>query len=231
MPTPDRRFVPFKTRIPRRVRRDARRALLFESAEPRFLMAADGFELLPDSFVETSVPVEVGSIAEQAQTQAADSIDPVLMVISNQDFWYQDYADTRAALEAAGLEVIVAAATTEQAVPHTKSGQGADGGFVTPDLALSDVEAEDYSGIVFSGGWGMAQYQYGFEGTYHNAAYNGSDALKRVVNDLIHSFVGAGQACCGGLLRRVGVGLRAARWTKPARQSYGHRLERSGARC
>ncbi len=116
------------------------------------------------------------------------SADPVLMVISNQDFWYQDYADTRASLEAQGLDVVVAATTTEVARPHANSGQGADGGFVRPDLALTDVEAEDYSGIVFSGGWGMAQYQYGFEGTYHNSAYNGSDELRDAVNDAINEF-------------------------------------------
>ncbi|MGF1581486.1 MAG: DJ-1/PfpI family protein [Gemmataceae bacterium] len=126
---------------------------------------------------------------EERMVLSADSIDPVLMVISNQDFWYQDYADTRASLEAQGLEVIVAAATTEVARPQPGSGQGADGGFVRPDLALTDVEAEDYSGIVFSGGWGMAQYQYGFEGTYHNSAYNGSDELKAAVNEAINEFL------------------------------------------
>ncbi len=117
------------------------------------------------------------------------SADPVLMVISNQDFWYQDYADTRASLEAQGLDVVVAATTTDVARPHSNSGQGSDGGFVSPDLALSDVEAEDYSGIVFSGGWGMAQYQYGFEGTYHNNYYNGTGEVRDTVNDLVNAFV------------------------------------------
>ena len=120
---------------------------------------------------------------------SADSVDPILMVISNQDFWYQDYADTRASLEAQGLDVVVAATSTDVSRPHANSGQGSDGGFVSPDLALSDANAEDYSGIVFSGGWGMAQYQYGFEGTYHNSAYNGSEKVKEVVNDLINDFV------------------------------------------
>lgn len=129
------------------------------------------------------------------------SADPVLMVISNQDFWYQDYADTRASLEAQGLDVVVAATTSDVARPHAGSGQGSDGGFVTPDLALTDVEAEDYSGIVFSGGWGMAQYQYGFEGTYHNSAYNGSEETQIAANDLINAFVEAdkhvGAVCYG----------------------------------
>ena len=38
---------------------------------------------------------------------------------------------------------------------------------MTPDLPLSAVNAADYSAIVFVGGWGSSQYQYGFAGTYH----------------------------------------------------------------
>ncbi|REK09621.1 MAG: hypothetical protein DWQ36_06105 [Acidobacteria bacterium] len=104
---------------------------------------------------------------------------PVLMVISNQDFWYQDYADTRSSLEAAGLEVVVAASTTRP---------GASRPTVVPDIALADVRAEDYSAIVFSGGWGMAQYQYGFEGTYHDAALHDPRAAA-LANELIGAFV------------------------------------------
>ena len=148
-----------------------------------------------DSSVRTRKPAQTRrailsmDALEERVVLSADSIDPVLMVISNQDFWYQDYSDTRASLEAQGLDVVVAATTTEVARPHANSGQGSDGGFVQPDLALTDVEAEDYSGIVFSGGWGMAQYQYGFEGTYHNSAYNGSTETKDSVNNLINEFV------------------------------------------
>ncbi len=107
----------------------------------------------------------------------SDGPSPVLMVISNQDFYYQEYGDTRQSLEAAGLEVVVAAATTETSTPH-----------VQPDIALSDVHAEDYSAVVFVGGWGMAQYQYGFEGTYDNAAYR-DERGAAIVNDLINDFV------------------------------------------
>ncbi len=166
-----RRWLPFSSRQNRSPVRRKTRRLMLESAEARCLMAADGFELLPDASDDSGVSAEVSVVADQDSTaRSADGPSPVLMVISNQDFWYQDYADTRATLEAAGLEVVVAATTTDVARPHANSGQGADGGFVTPDLALTDVEAEDYSGIVFSGGWGMAQYQYGYEGTYHNSA-------------------------------------------------------------
>ena len=38
----------------------------------------------------------------------------------------------------------------------------------TPSRPLTDGQLDQVAGggIVFSGGWGMAQYQYGFEGTY-----------------------------------------------------------------
>ncbi|WP_094414497.1 DJ-1/PfpI family protein [Rhodopirellula sp. MGV] len=170
--------------------RQTSRRLILENVEARCLMAADGFDWAPDAFADLTVPAEISSLSIQSDSdQAADGPSPVLMVISNQDFWYQDYADTRASLEAAGLEVVVAAATTEVARPHARSGQGSDGGMVRPDLALTDVNADDYSAIVFSGGWGMAQYQYGFEGNYHNDAYNGNRDMKLIVNDLINQFI------------------------------------------
>lgn len=133
-----------------------------------------------------------------ASAEDADP-DPVLMVIANQDFWYAEYASTRASLEAAGLEVVVAAATTDVARPQDL---GTRAQRVQPDLALTDVNAEDYSGIVFSGGWGMAQYQYGFEGTYSNHAYNAKPRVVRALNTLIGRFLEAGKpvaAICHGV--------------------------------
>lgn len=114
---------------------------------------------------------------------------PVLLVIANQDFYYREYSESRAALEAAGVPVVVAAASDSVCVPHWNSGQGADGGLVDPDLAVGDAEASDYSAIAFVGGWGASSYQYAFEGTYHNAAYNGEVAVRESVNDLINDFV------------------------------------------
>ncbi|PQO44102.1 DJ-1/PfpI family protein [Blastopirellula marina] len=126
---------------------------------------------------------------EVAQPEATLEPLPVLIVIANQDFYYREYADTRSSLEAAGILVVVAAATLDTATPHSGSGEGADGGHVQPDLTLFDVSAADYSTIVFVGGWGSSQYQYAYEGTYDNAAYNGSLALKETTNNLINDFV------------------------------------------
>lgn len=114
---------------------------------------------------------------------------PVLMVIANTDFYYQEYSDTRRELEAAGLRVVVAAGTRTLARPHFSSGQGASAGTVMPDLAITDVRAADYSTVVFVGGWGASMYQYGFTGTYANVAYNGSLAIEQAVNRLITEMV------------------------------------------
>jgi putative intracellular protease/amidase len=131
----------------------------------------------------------ITSTATIADNDAPAAVKPVLMVIANQDFYYQEYSHTREELLAAGISVTVAAATLTQARPHTNSGQGADGGFVTPDITVSQANASNYSAIVFVGGWGSSSYQYGFSGTYANAAYNGSTATELAVNNLINDFV------------------------------------------
>lgn len=117
---------------------------------------------------------------------------PVLMVIADgQDFYYKEYGDTRASLEAAGLGVVVSARTTNPSTPHANSGQGWDGGIVVPDIALANVDSADYSAIVFVGGWGSSMYQYDFPGDYNNDLYDGDLATKQVVNDLINEFYDA----------------------------------------
>ena len=134
---------------------------------------------------------------------AADTL-PVLLVVADQnDFYYQEYNDTRISLEQAGLTVKVAATTTQRSVPHPGSGQPwyTDGG-VTPDIALADVNAADYSAIAFVGGWGSSMYQYAFSGDYANSAYDGDLATKQIVNNLINDFVEADKyvaAICHGV--------------------------------
>jgi putative intracellular protease/amidase len=129
---------------------------------------------------------------EQLETRdlmAADPL-PVLMVLADQqDFYYQEYGDTRISLEAAGLDVKVAAATTNPTFPHQGTGEGSGSGMVTPDIALADADASDYSAIVFVGGWGSSMYQYDFPGDYGNNRYDGDLATKAAVNDLINDFV------------------------------------------
>jgi putative intracellular protease/amidase len=115
---------------------------------------------------------------------------PVLMVISDQrDFYYQEYGDTRDSLEAAGVSVVVAATSTDPSTPHAGTGQGASSGIVEPDLALANVNPDDYSAILFVGGWGSSMYQYAFEGDYADDLYDGDLATKQLVNNLINEFV------------------------------------------
>lgn len=134
---------------------------------------------------------------ESLEAREVMSADPVLMVIANQDFYYQEYNDTRASIEAAGLEVVVAAATTETATPHANSGQGLSDGHVLPTEALATVDADDYSAIVFIGGWGSSQYQYSFSGGYHNDYYDGDLGTKQIANDLINEFLDDGKQVAG----------------------------------
>lgn len=127
---------------------------------------------------------------------------PVLLVIANRDFYYQEYSDTRRALETARLTVKVAAATTTRAYPAPNSGQPTGlAGTVIPDVALRTADAGNYSAIVFVGGWGSSMYQYAYNdpdlnGTidnyYANALYNGNadqGKTKAAVNELINDFV------------------------------------------
>jgi putative intracellular protease/amidase len=80
--------------------------------------------------------------------------------------------------------------------PHQNSGEGADGGIVTPDIALKNVKASDYDAILFSGGWGSSMYQYAFEGRYNNSSYNGDRATKTEVNRVINEFIQQDKYVC-----------------------------------
>lgn len=114
---------------------------------------------------------------------------PVLMVIANRDFYYQEYGDTRQSLESAGHPVEVTAETTALSFPHAGTGEPSGFQGLTPDLSLADVDAADYSAIVFVGGWGSSQYQYDFPGTYSNPSYDGNAPTQAIVNNLINDFV------------------------------------------
>lgn len=126
---------------------------------------------------------------EDRSMMAVDVLPVLLVIADQQDFYYQEYGDTRIALEAAGLDVQVAARTTNPSTPHAGTGQGDSSGIVVPDIALANVDPANYSAIAFVGGWGASMYQYAFEGTYSNNHYNGDLATKEVVNELINDFI------------------------------------------
>ncbi len=126
-----------------------------------------------------------------------DSPLPVLIVIPNNDFYYTEYGTPRRELEAAGVPVVVGAGRRALSTPHPNSGQGPDGGRVMPDIDLATARASNYSAIVFVGGWGASQYQYAFPGTYSNAAYNATPAIRAAGNQLINDFVAQDKYVCG----------------------------------
>ena len=98
--------------------------------------------------------------------------------------------------------MVVAAATTETAVPHAISVVAGREPNVDPDLALADANADEFSGIVFVGGYGAASYQYAFDGVYDNPSYQGDPTTKEVVNELINNFVAQDKyvtAICNGV--------------------------------
>jgi len=127
---------------------------------------------------------------------AADGGDRVLMVIANDGFFYREYGDPRQELERAGFAVEVAAARKAPCIPHSNSGQGGSKGIVMPDMAIADADPNRYQAILFSGGWGSSMYQYAFQGSYNNRAYNGDRRTKEATNRLINAFVEQDKYVC-----------------------------------
>jgi putative intracellular protease/amidase len=120
----------------------------------------------------------------------------VLLVIANQHFFYREYSEPKQELERAGITVEVAAGRKAPCRPHQGTGEGADGGIVNPDLAIADADASRYDAMLFSGGWGSSMYQYAFQGTYQNTAYNGERSVKEAVNRLINNFIEQDKYVC-----------------------------------
>lgn len=133
------------------------------------------------------------SVVETLESRAMLTASPlpVLLVIADsQDFYYQEYGDTRDSLEQEGVAVQVAATTLTPSLPHAGTGEPEGmNGAVVPDITLANVDAADYSAIVFVGGWGSSMYQYAFPGDYVNDHYDGDLATKQVVNNLINEFL------------------------------------------
>ena len=127
---------------------------------------------------------------------ATDGGDRVLIVIANDGFFFREYADPRQELERAGFTVEVAAARKSPCRPHANSGQGGSDGIVHPDLAIADADPNRYRAILFSGGWGSSIYQYAFQGSYNNRAYNGDRRTKEAINRLINAFVAQDKYVC-----------------------------------
>lgn len=155
----------------------------------------------------TSPALQVEAL-ERREVMSASPLPVLLVIADQQDFYFKEYNDTRNALMEEGVGVVVAATTTNTSTPHWNSGQVEAGvsGLVTPDIALANVNADDYSAIAFVGGWGSSMYQYAYndpnldgvvDNFYWHGAYNGDANLndgvmasqKIIVNNLINEFL------------------------------------------
>lgn len=143
-----------------------------------------------------SPPVRIAEPEVPGEPVETPRTGKVLIVIANHHFFYREYAEPREELERAGYEVVVAAGRRAVCRPHPGSGQGAGSGDVRADIAIDDVNAEEFDAILFSGGWGSSAYQFAFEGRYDDAAYNGDRAVKRAVNALIGDFIEQDKYVC-----------------------------------
>lgn len=151
----------------------------------------------PQSPATTPAPTNPQPMtAPRGRRPASDGGDRVLIVIANDGFFYREYADPRQELERAGFTVEVAAARRAACIPHANSGQGGSKGIVTPDLAIADADPKRYRAILFSGGWGSSMYQFAFQGSYNNSAYNGDRPTKEATNRLINAFVEQDKYVC-----------------------------------
>ncbi len=126
---------------------------------------------------------------EQRLVMSAQPLPVLLVIADQQDFYYQEYGDTRTAIETSGVSVVVAATSLSPSTPHPNTGQGGGSGIVIPDITLANVNPENYSAIAFVGGWGSSMYQYAFPGDYVDGLYDGDTSTKAIVNDLINDFI------------------------------------------
>jgi len=93
-------------------------------------------------------PSEKGGEAEEMETQ---SLGKVLMVVAPKNFRDEEYQKPRQVLEAAGWQIEVASKKVNEAV-------GMLGAKAKIDKDISQVNVDDYQGVVFVGGTGAAVY-------------------------------------------------------------------------
>ena len=123
---------------------------------------------------------------DRATDGEAEEGGKVLLVISPTDFQDEEYKTTRRVVEDAGYEVMVASATSDTAV-------GMDGTQVQPDVALQDVDVDDYVAVAYIGGGGCTIY------------YNDPDALA-IAEEAYDKGMTVGAICLApGILAIAGI--------------------------
>ena len=94
-----------------------------------------------------------------------------VFIIAEHEFRDEEYQVPKDILLAAGIEVVTASTTTEEAV-------GKLGLKVRPEHLVAEIKPDDYGAIVFVGGGGAAQYFA--DSTVHTLARNFAEAGKVV---------------------------------------------------
>jgi len=115
----------------------------------RILRLSKGLEPLYAIFVGYPAGREPAVTTEQPV--AAPSGRKVLLVVPQQGYQDQEFAETKRALELAGVPVLVASTRQGPLV-------GTFGGQVKADLLINQVNLSDYGAIVFIGGPGAVDY-------------------------------------------------------------------------
>jgi putative intracellular protease/amidase len=160
-------------------------------------------------FAASLILLALLGIACSGKESAAPAPAPrVLMLVANNGFFFQEYFDPRAALEAASIAVDVASVDGGTAVPHAGSYDGRFTGLsptisnLSGTLPLASVNAADYDALVIVGGWGASRYYFAYTGTFVDAEWQRSAPAAEAVNALIAQFVAAGKnilAVCNGV--------------------------------
>jgi protease I len=83
-----------------------------------------------------------------------DFMTKALLVVAQTDFQPVEYGDTRSELEKAGVEVKVASFEEGEAI-------GADGNKINVDIAIKEVDTNDFDAVVLIGGPGAAKQLVG----------------------------------------------------------------------
>jgi len=151
------------------------------STKPALTTLGKAFALLGLAAALSAIPAP----AEAKITKAGTGV----LILPNANYSHDEYVAVRAALEAAGLEIRVAAGTLAPCVPWGGSLDDA----VQPDMTIAAVDPSSYVGVVFIGGWGSSAYQYAFDGTYLDPIYSRDRLVTDSVNRLIGAFLAQGK--------------------------------------
>lgn len=125
-----------------------------------------------------------------------------LLIIAQDGYQDREYTDTRAALESADCEIIVASTSVGEC-------RGKLGGTEQAVLALNDVRVSDYDRIVFIGGPGAA-------------AFASDPEALRIAHEAARANVPLGAICIAPIIlakARVLEGKKATVWNGDGKQS------------